>query len=401
MKKAIMIIIVGALGAGIAYRLYQKKHLQQVRGVEQIQLAEGVPVRVFETQLQELQRTVSLSGTIEAWQQVAIAPTITERIATIQVGTGQRVAAGDLLVTLDPKTAELVLTKARQTLRKLRETQPAQIEIAAARLQEAKAALKLSTIERQRQRQLYEQEATTLQRVQEAENQCERCAAAVAAAGAELELARRKDDIAIAETQMNQAEDDLEDHYLRAPFAGVVSMKTLEVGAIAEKNKPIFQLLDVEKVFLVLDVPELHITAVAVEMGVEISVDSLRGVRFGGTVAEIDPIADPAQRAYRTKILIANPDQVLLPGMFGRAEIVLEKIKDAVAIPTSAIKNDPNGTDVLTVDDDNTVERVEISTVATFGPMTRVTAGLGPGGRVISLAQGFVQAGQKVIEVKE
>ena len=108
MKKYIIIILIlVALIAVGGYRIYKIRHTQQAESIDTIQLKTGVPVRVTEVRRMNLQKKVSVSGSIEPFQAVGIAPKLTERIEQIHVTAGQKVKRGDLLVTLETIDSKL------------------------------------------------------------------------------------------------------------------------------------------------------------------------------------------------------------------------------------------------------------------------------------------------------
>ncbi|MBN1844068.1 MAG: efflux RND transporter periplasmic adaptor subunit [Sedimentisphaerales bacterium] len=423
MKKgiAILVILAVALAAAAGYRIHQRHSQVAAQSIDELQLEAGVPVRVFTIQPVELKKTVSLSGGIEPYQSVAIAPTLSERIETIHVQTGQAVAAGALLVTLDAVQAKLAVDQARASLaaaqeqvNKLEEgSRPEEIQAARARLAEADAQLKLQELETKRYQGLYEEQAATLQQLQSVENQYTRLQAAGQAAQAQLDLllaGARREDIAMARSQrdlarvaLEQAQERLDDHYLRAPFAGVVTMRHLEPGSIVDFNQTIFSLLQIDPIYLVLPVSELYIPHIAVGMPVEITVDALPDERFTGQVAQIDPLGT-SDRSFKTKIRLDNPRGSLQAGMFGRAHIIVERIEQALAVPADAIRQEDQSRYVYVAETENGTtlcRRKDIQVGAVFDRQVHVPSGLQAGDRVITLAQSFLEPGTKVVITEE
>ena len=414
MKKwIILILIVIALGAATAYRVNKMRTAKPVESIDKAQEREGKPVRVFPAEVRDLQESISVSGTISPYRQIKITSTITERIEEIHVSTGQRVSKEELLVTLDDTESKIdlasagaSLSEAEHYLRRLRAgSRPEEIQTAQAYMEQSRSEYERQEIELERQRQLYQEQATTLQRVQDVETLFNNAKASLAATEAQYELTKkgpRQEDIQIAEARvalakaaLERAEEYLSDHYLKAQFAGVVSLKLLEAGDIAEMNKIIFQLVDVSKVYLDLDVSEIHIPKIAAGMTVRIAVDALGDEAITGTIAEINPIANISDRSYLTRILIDNTAGKLRPGMFARAFIAACEISQGLVIPADAVRNEEKESFVLVVDGNNTVQRKDVTVGKNFSNMVEVQKGLIAGEKVITLSQN-VMPGDKV-----
>jgi len=415
MKKIIiLLIIVIALGVVGAYRIHKELTAQAAESIDKQQLKTGVPVRIYEVRQQDLQRSVSISGSIEALQTVNVAATITEHIETIHVSTGQQVGQGDLLVTLDDTKSKLRLAQAEASLRQARENlrklengaRPEELEAARALMEQAQVQHDLQKIELERQRNLYKEQVVTLQVVQNTENLFNTTKAALDAARAQYELLKkgaREEDIELARIQVDlaqvahdQAQKNLDDHYLHARIDGQVTLRRYEQGDIAEMNKTIFQIVHLDEVYLVLDVSELYLPNLQIGMEVAVTVDPLPGKNFTGRIAEINPVANELDRSYKTKILIDNREDLLKPGMFGRAEMVVARAEKVLAAPGDALRKEGEQTYVLIVDDNLTAQRRDVTVVGVFARLVQLAGGIAEGDKIISFSQDIVQAGTKV-----
>lgn len=401
MKKMIVLFLVVIIAAMMAWRIYRTMHQEVAQSIDKLQAAGGLPVRVFTVKAQDLKETVVISGGIEAIQQVAIAPKISERITTLHVQTGDKVTPGQRLVTLDHDQSQLRLQQAQaqaaeaaQQLQKLRNgSRPEEIT-------KAEAAMNLARLEFQRQQNLFKETATTLQNVQRAESEFQ-------AAQADYDMTKkgpRDEDIRIAESNaqlaqvmVEQAQKDLADHFLEAPVAGVITRRLFEPGDMIDKNITLFYLMDIQKVYLTIDAPELYLPGLAVGQTVAVTVDALPGRPFTGTVAEINPRADQKDRSFATRILIDNPQQNLWPGMFGRAHIVVQHDDRSLLIPGDTVRRDAQQkTFVWAINPDMTVRRVDITTEKNIGDRISVSQGISEGMILISLAPESLQPGMKV-----
>lgn len=425
MKKWIVLVTIVVLLAALGvWRIGKIRGREVAQSIDQIQLETGVPVRVFVVKRRDLKETVEVSGSIAGWLDVAMAPTITERVEELHVKTGGAVRKGDLLVTLDPvlsklelEQAEASLAEAEQKLTRLvNGSRPEEIEMARAEVERSEADLALAKSEWERQKQLHEEEVSSVQSLQQAQAGYGRAQAQVASARANYELMKQgpraedieagKAGVALARAMQGKARKYYDDHFLRAPCDGVVSKNGLEAGDVAEANLAIFRVVDVGRVYLDIDVSELHVPRIEVGMAVEVKVDVLGERVFAGTIAEINPIAREGDRSFGTRIAIDNQDGALRPGMFGRARIITGRIEGGMALPADTVKQDGEQQYVLCVDGSHSegagvqtskAARRDVTVGETFGEMVHVISGIEEGMAIIALSQGIVTPGSRVV----
>jgi len=299
-KWLVLLIFLGLLGGAGAYRVMQMRGRGTAQSISTLQLESGLPVRVAVVEARDVATTVAISGQIEAWASVAVAPKVSDRVEVLHVGTGERVTKGQLLVTLETTMSKLAVEQARASeaeaaarLERLRTgTRVEEVAAAKAQRDQSEAQLNLRRIEYERQKKLYAEQVISQERLDEAENMFRMAEAALAAAQATYEMAEngpRVEDIKVAEAQLalaavavKQREENLDDRYLRAPVDGVVTAKRLEVGDLADVMQTVFEVLQIDKVYLVVDVSELYAPLVGVGMAVEVTVDALKGSVLSG-----------------------------------------------------------------------------------------------------------------------
>ena len=414
--KVVLVVglVLGALAGGIGWRVHEARTAVPAKSIDELQRAEGMPVRTVVVVPVELVDTVPVSGEVEALQRVAIRPMVSEVIVAIHVGTGERVEKGELLVELDATNAEIGLanaeaglSQAASQLEKLEAgSRPEEIAAAKARLEEAEALVVLREQEFERQQALYEEQVTELAALEQAENQYRMAKALAAGARAQWELAvagPRAEDIAAAAAQVRLAEANVAgqkrlvgQHRLESPIAGVVTMKVLEVGDLVDVKERIFDVMAVEEVYLVVDLSEMHRPLVAEGMTVKVTIDALGGEEYAGEVVEINPAARQEDRAFRTKIRLGNEAGRLWPGMYGRAHVVTRRIEGALTLPVDAVRQEAGREYVLVVGEGSVAKLVEVETGEVFGRVVRIVKGLGAGDEVITLAERGVVEGTKV-----
>ncbi len=413
----VVVVLVGVIAALFAWRFYLRSKIETAESIEEYQAKTGLPVRVFTAASQEVTQTVAISGGIEAWQDVAIAAQVSERIKAFHAATGEKVTAGQVLVTLDDVTATLQrehmqaqLVQAQQNLEKLRNgSRPEEIAAAQAQVEQAQAMANLARIEFERQQNLYKEEAATLQMMQRAENEWKSAAAVQNAAQATYELIQkgpREEDIRMAQTQVQlaevavrQAQDHLDKLTLRAPCNGVVTLRQFETGDLVDFNQVIFRVLDVDRVYLVINASEIYLPHLKTDMDVNVTVDALPEEAFTGRIDQINPGADPADRSFRVKIVLENNALRLKPGMFARAHIVTRQQKGVFPVPADVLRQDDEGQYyVLAVDDNDVAQRLDVAVDPdNMNGRRIITQGVNDGMRLINLAGETVRTGAKVV----
>ncbi len=406
MKKVIIfvVIIILLLGVGIAYKIIQHQQQKTVESIDAIQEREGIPVKTFTVTAFDHKETIAISGSIEPYQQVVIAPNLSERLVKLEVKAGERVQKGDVLARLDDSMIALQveqsrvnLNKAREQLRRLKNgNRPEEIDMARSEMEQARYNLELLNTEYQRQKNLYEEQAATLQALDDVTGRRNAARAALETATARYELMQkgtREEDIRIAENEvklaevaLQQTQKQLADHTLTAPIAGFVGIEKAEIGDMIDFMQPVFDLYEIRRVYLDINVSEIYLPKIAPGLRVELTVDALPGQNFTGTIDQINPAANADDRSFRTRILIDNEPYLLKPGMFARAHIVVRELNDALLIPGDAVKEDNGETYVFLVGVDKKAVRRKVRIGRRFKEMLEITDGLSEGEEVVTLS---------------
>lgn len=228
-------------------------------------------------------------GSLEPNETVIVSPEIAGRIEKIHFREGDTVQAGDVLVELDSAILQAELAKARSDL-------------------------VLAEANRRRAETLGRQGTGTLRARDEA-------VAAHQAALAEL---------ALAEARLGKTR-------ITAPFSGVLGLRAVSPGAFVTPGDRLVALAEIDPIKVDFRVPELVLTSLRTGQPIEVTVDALPGRVFRGEIYAIDPLVDPAGRAVRLRARIPNPDRALVPGLFARVQIVVDRRENAVLVPESAV----------------------------------------------------------------
>lgn len=252
-----------------------------------------------------------------------ITPLVGGIVKSVEVDLGNRVKPGDLL--------------ARVTSVAIGEAQSAYVKAL------AEDRLRDKTLERERN--LRAQRISSEKDLQEAEAAHQAAMAAVQQAQQHLMVLGFDEQQIQALTEQKGTPGVLE---IRAPFAGEIVERTAVQGAMVEMGKPLFTLADTTAMWAMVNIPESLLSKVQVGQKVELTVESLPGQSFTGTLTWLSAKVDDRTRMARGRVEVANSDGKLKAQMFARARILTSNSDRAVVVPQSALQN-VSGTTVVFV----------------------------------------------------
>lgn len=315
---------------------------------------------------QTLRRTVRVTGTLQPSQKAEIAAEASGRVDSVTLRPGDRVAAGDVLLQVDVEQLRLQLDLQRSNAEATR----AQLTLAEAQLERSQA--------------LVERGVATTSDLDQARTSVE---------GLRAQVSALTDQVSAAELSLSKAT-------VIAPFAGIVSARSVEPGQIVTTGTPLFTVVDLSTVELVGNAAISASALIAPGQTVAVTVDGIAGHAFEGTVARINPLATEGSRTIPVYVTIANENGQLLGGMFATGEIVVAEAADAIAVPAEAVREDREGAYVVTIRD-GTAVRSAVETGDTWaGDLVQITSGLAAGDVVITAALPELTPGDDVVLVE-
>lgn len=316
---------------------------------QQGQGGEAPAVVVAPVRVEQVVDRVEALGTARANESVQITTSVTEKIAEIHFEDGQRVAAGDVLVVLD---------KAEED----------------AELQAALAILDEKRLAYERSLQLEKRQFT-----------------------ATAQLDERRAALREAEARITALEARVDDRIIRAPFSGVIGLRTVSVGTLVEPGDVITTLDDLSVIKLDFSVPSAYLRALAPGLEVVATSEPFGEQRFEGQIEGVDTRIDPVTRSIVVRALLPNPGALLKPGLLMTVEL-LKDPRQAMFIPEEALIPRGARNQVLVVDEaaDNIVTSREV-TIGTRRPgRVEIVGGLDEGDMVITRGTLQVRPGQRV-----
>jgi membrane fusion protein (multidrug efflux system) len=136
---------------------------------------------------------------------------------------------------------------------------------------------------------------------------------------------------------------------IRAPFAGSLGIRLVNLGQILNEGDPIVSLQTIDPIFVNFSLPQQQLAQVKPGLKVRLTTDGLPGQVIEGEITAISPEVDAATRNIRIQATVANSQERLRPGMFVNVSVVLPSREEVLAIPTTAVLYAPYGDMVFVV----------------------------------------------------
>ncbi len=296
---------------------------------------------------QELKNQINITGTILADESVLLNSEVAGKVQEILFEEGQYIKRGKLLVRLNEDEIK-------------------------ADLERLQFILKLNQDNEYRQKQLLEKEAISRE---------------------EYETALTTLNTSKAEIRVLQAR--LDKHYIRAPFDGIVGLRSISVGSYLNPGTSIAELFKINPVKVEFSVPSKYLRLVNVGDQINFMVDAYPDEVFEGKIYAVEPQVDPETRSIRLRAMAENKAHKLFPGQFARINLILEVIPEALLIPTEAVIPELNGKRVFLYKDGKVISQ-SIETGLRNEESIQVEVGLNPGDTVITTGVLQINHGSEV-----
>lgn len=305
------------------------------------------------------QGTLTAIGSIVAVQGVTVTPDIPGTVREIAFESGAVVGKGDLLVRLDISSEE-------------------------AQLRAIEAQVGLARVNLTRVSNLRSQEM----------------------------ISQSELDTAEATLKQNQATADtvramIEKKTLRAPFAGRLGLRLVNLGQYLDTGKPIVSLQALSPAYADFSLPQQQLAKLSTGMRVRLLTDAYAGQQFDGVLTAINPDLDLSTRSVGLRATFENAEQLLRPGMFARVEVLLPEEQPVLVIPATSILSAPYGDSVYVIESKAakdgaaaglTVRQQFVRIGRARGDFLSVELGLKPGERIVSSGLFKLRNGMSVVE---
>jgi membrane fusion protein, multidrug efflux system len=314
-------------------------------------------VAVATVHQEQWQGTLTAIGSITAVQGVTITPEIAGIVAEISFESGAVVAKGDLMVRLDTSSEE-------------------------AQLRAVEAQLDLARLNLEREKSLRKENMVSQ---------------------ADLDTA----DATMKQTQANAdtIRATIAKKTIRAPFAGRLGIRQVNLGQFVDVGKPIVWLQTVNPVYADFALPQQEMAQLTNGLPARLQIDAYPDRPFKGVLTAVNPGLDQVTRSVSLRATFENPDQLLRPGMFVRVELLLPEHQDVLVVPATSVQRAPSGDSVYVVEADGAegkgglkVRQQLVKLGQERGDFISIQTGLNKGDRVVSAGQFKLRTGMAVVE---
>ena len=323
------------LAAAVAVTACGGKQTQQV--VEQrAQLVETAPLAVS-----DISRELEFSTTLQGWQTLNVAPSLTGKIEHIYVEVGTTVGAGANLVRMDQNqytTTKLTYTNLGVEMQRMES------------LRESGAV----------SQQVYDQTRLSYEQTKET-----------------LEFLEKNT-------------------YVKAPFAGVISAKNYEDGELYS-GQPILVLTQIYTLKALISIPENYYPNVKKGMAVTLSSEIYPGETFPATIDIVYPTVDPASHTFQARLRIPNSALKLRPGMYVKTKMSMGMARAMVVPYQSVLKLTGSNDRYIFLDDGGVAKRVFVKLGQRFDENIEIISDeLQEGDRLVVVGQAKLVDGSKL-----
>lgn len=339
----VAVVLLVAVLAGI-------KFLQIRTMIANLPKPQAQVVSTIKAQMLEWQPQLEAIGTLVAVRGVEVSSEIAGQVREVRFKSGQDVRAGEVLVQLNAD-ADLALAQSLQ------------------------AAADLA--------------ATVLARDRE-----QFAAQAVSQAQIDADEA----DLRVKRANVAQQAALVAKKTIRAPFAGRVGITAVNPGQYLSPGDRIVTLQRLDPIHVDFTLPQKDFGALAAGQRVTLAADAHPGQSFPGKISAISPKVDPATRNLLLEATVANPQRLLLPGMFARVAIEVGDKQRRLTLPQTSITYNPYGSTVFIVEPGapSKVRQVFVTTGATRGDQVAIVSGVSEGQEVVTSGQVKLKNGTEV-----
>ena len=208
----------------------------------------------------------------------------------------------------------------------------------AAELEQARANRELARSTQQRNQELFEKKFISKQ--------------ALDASAATLRVQEAA--VALAEAKLGKTQ-------IRAPFAGVIGIRSVSIGDYVKEGQDLINLEDIATLKVDFRLPEATLPQLKLGQPLDVTVDALPGEKFTATLDAVDPLVDAGGRSISLRARLDNKAGTLRPGMFVRVRLALAEKADALMLPEQSLVPDPAGAFVYRVVEGK-AEKVKVKT---------------------------------------
>ncbi len=358
-----------------------------------------IEVAVAPAEMRLVERTISLTGSLNADEKVDLGAEVAGKILRVHVDFGQTVRKGQLIAELDTRELNLQLDRARASLAQglarigltldqvdanpdstpqIRQAQ-AQLDDARSKFESAERLVKTGDIAKERYTELEKAYRARQEALQATRDDLRTQLAGLQGWRAEMRLIEKK----------------ISDARVVAPFDGAITARLASPGQFLKENTPIVAIVKTNPIRLRAEVPESGVANVRIGTRLTFSTDAVPGKEFRAVVRELNPSLDARSRSLTAEARLIDNDPRLKPGMFVQATVSAEQI-NTVIVPRQALYSVAGLSKVFVIRGGKVVECKVLSSRPVGGEIAVEAPGLSSGDSVAVSNLGVLINGMKV-----
>lgn len=299
-----------------------------------------VPVEVATVETGSIQLVRTFTGAVEAMEEFVIAPKISGRVIELNVDLSDQVNRGQIVARLDNDEYIQAVRQAR-----------ADLAVAKANLAEANSLESLANRELKRIEKLRKKGVASETQLDAAKR--EALTRQAAKQVREAQLSRAQAQIQTSEIRLGYTEVRA-DWRTESQGPRVVAERIIDEGETVSANTPLLRIVALDPVKAVFYVSETSYARLKSGQLVKLSTDAYPGREFAAEIVRIAPVFQESTRQAQVELKINNPEQLLKPGMYVRAQVILEEKQQVTIVPENALIKRKNQWGVFSVSAEGT-----------------------------------------------
>lgn len=333
MKKRYLIysVIIIGIVALIVYRVKENKKTNTLGNDRRSASIMSVQGEVLKPQ--RFEDNLSLSGTLEANEEINIRSEIAGIVESILFEEGTKVSKGQVLLRVNDVELRAQLSKAKTTQQLASENQ-------------RRAQLLL-------EKQAISQEEFDI-------------------SNADLASARAESDLIAAQ---------LDKTTVRAPFSGTIGLRSISKGSFVTPETTIAKLVNTSQIKLTFSIPEKYVSQI--KTGTTLTFTTSDSQKYTATIYALEPMIDIATRTLKIRAIADNSEGKLYPGTFANVMLPLETVNDALMVPTQALIPIQNGK-IIFVSKNGKAQEFQVETGTRTDSLIRVLSGIKAGDTILT-----------------
>jgi RND family efflux transporter MFP subunit len=388
----IALVLVALVVVGFFAGFLPRRRRESVLAAESKTAGDSLPVvNVQRVKRADAKNSLVLPGNIQAVTEGPVLARASGYIKRRYVDIGDRVKAGQVLAEIEAPELAQQIRQAKATV----DQANSMVQQAEAALEQGRSNENLARVTAQRWENLSKKGVVSRQENDTYQAQWVAQQANVQAL--EKAIAAARNNASAVEANVARLNSLLEYQTVRAPFAGVITVRNVDTGVLVnEGNTLLYRIAQTDRLRTYLNVPQADAGSVRVGQKAVLVVPDLPGHGFPGVVTRTANALDPATRTLLVEVQLPNPGALLMPGMYAQVDLSVPRQDPPLLIPGDTLVVRSDGPQVAVVQPDGRVHFARIQLGRDFGDHLEVLSGLEDGQQVVVNPSDAIREGAKV-----